>query len=377
LTVRPRHAGRVIFIDLARALAVVLMISGHTSSALLDVSYRDGEWFRVWQFQRGLTSALFLLLAGFAFSVATSRHWSSHVTPSAAVWKRFRRFALLILIGYGLHFPVARVWDIMTTTEAQWRAFLAVDVLQLIGVTLVIIQALVMVVRSRRAFTIITFTMAALVLAATSVVWRIDWTGKLPLALASYLSSSSGSLFPLLPWAAFILMGAGIGQLYARWGAAHLRAFATWGMLVPGAVLFVVAANMSLGPAALDGPDQWNWLPGQMLLRTGVCLVLLGVVAHVSDHIGQLPHVFAAVAQESLLMYFVHLCIVYGSVWNRGMTHFYGEALSLPMTMVAVVAVVAPMIVLAVFWNRLKHARPTAARWVSVAAGAALIGRLL
>jgi hypothetical protein len=35
------------------------------------------------------------------------------------------------------------------------------------------------------------------------------------------------------------------------------------------------------------------------------------------------------------------------------------------------------MIVLAVFWNRLKHTRPTAARWVSVAAGAALIGRLL
>ena len=72
----------MIFIDLARALAVVLMISGHTSSALLSRSYHASEWFNVWQFQRGLTSALFLLLAGFAFSVATSRHWSSHVNPS-------------------------------------------------------------------------------------------------------------------------------------------------------------------------------------------------------------------------------------------------------------------------------------------------------
>jgi hypothetical protein len=172
-------------------------------------------------------------------------------------------------------------------------------------------------------------------------------------------------------------MGAGIGQLYARWGAAHLRTFATWGMLVPGAVLFVVAANMSLGPAALDGPDQWNWLPGQMLLRTGVCLVLLGIVAHVSDRIGQLPQVFAAVAQESLLIYFVHLCVVYGSVWNRGLYWYYGEVLSLPATTLAVVVVLSPMIALAWYWNGLKHARPGVARWVSIATGALLVARLL
>ena len=67
------HARRVVFIDLARALAVVLMVAGHTSSALLADRYRTGYWFDVWTFQRGLTSALFLLLAGFAFSVATTR----------------------------------------------------------------------------------------------------------------------------------------------------------------------------------------------------------------------------------------------------------------------------------------------------------------
>ena len=366
----------MIFIDLARALAVVLMISGHTSSALLSRSYHASEWFNVWQFQRGLTSALFLLLAGFAFSVATSRHWSSHVNPSPAVRKRIQRFGLLVLLGYGLHFPVAHFTELVMATDAQWRAFLAVDVLQLIGVTFIVIQVLVMIMRSRRAFTFATFVLAALLIAAAPAVWRTDWSETLPLTVSSYLSSSTGSLFPLVPWAAYILLGVGIGQLYARWGAAHLRAFANMGLLMPGGALVAVAANMSVGPTAAAAVEHWNWLPGQVLVRTGVCLVILGIVAHVSGRIGQLPHVFAAVAQESLVIYFVHLCVVYGSVWNRGLYQFYAEALSLPATLLAVVAVMIPMIALAWHWNNLKHTRPQAARWVSIAVGTLLVVRL-
>ena len=77
-------AHRVIFIDLVRALAVAFMLYGHTASALLAPGYQVGRWFDIWQFQRGLTSSLFLLLGGFAFSIATSRRWASHVKWSPA-----------------------------------------------------------------------------------------------------------------------------------------------------------------------------------------------------------------------------------------------------------------------------------------------------
>jgi uncharacterized membrane protein len=376
LTDRPRHAHRVIFIDFARALAVVLMIAGHTSSALLDVSYRASAWFGIWQFQRGLTSALFLLLSGFAFSVATARHWSSHLRPSFVVLRRCRRFTLFILLGYGLHFPVGHFRELGAASEAQWRSFLAVDVLQLIGTTFLFVQALVMVLRSRRMFTATVFGLAAVVVAAAPAVWRVDWTERLPLAISSFLSSSTGSQFPLFPWAAFVLIGAGIGQLYARWGAAHLRVFANWGMLVPGAALVAIASGMRVGTMPPEA-EMWSWLPGEMLMRTGVCLIILGSVAHVSDHVRQLPHVFGAVAQESLVVYFVHLCIVYGSVWNRGLYRFYGESLPLGVTLLVVIAVLMPMVALAWYWNGLKHARPRVARSLSVAAGVLLVGLLL
>ena len=372
-----RGAHRVIFIDLARALAVVLMISGHTSSALLAGSYRTGTWIHAWEFQRGLTSALFLLLSGFAFSVATTRHWTSHIRPSGALVKRLRRFGLFIVLGYALHFPVPHFAQLAAATDQQWRAFLSVDVLQLIGVTFVAVQILVLLVQSRRLFMIAAFALAAILIGMSPAMWRIDWTQTLPLSVASYLSPGTGSQFPLFPWAGFVLIGAGGGKIYARWGAAHLGAFANWGMLLPGVVLTAVALNMSYAPVAPPAVDDWRWVPGQILLRTGVCLMILGLVAHASSVIGQLPRIFGAVAQESLVIYFVHLCIVYGSVWNSGLYRFYGGALGPGGTVLAVVVVVLPMIALAWYWNGLKHHRPRVARALSVAAGVLMVGWLL
>ena len=370
------HARRVIFIDLARALAVVLMVSGHTSSALLATSYRQGNWIHVWEFQRGLTSALFLLLSGFAFSVATTRHWTSHIRPSRALLKRLRRFGLFILLGYALHFPVPRFAMLPNASEQQWRTFLSVDVLQLIGVTFVAVQLLVLIVQSRWVFMIIAFVSAAIVIGLAPVMWRNDWTSTLPMGVAAYLSPSTGSQFPVFPWAAFVLIGAGAGQIYARWGAAHLGAFANWGMLVPGAVLMVISLNLDATPSA-SGVDDFRWVPGQILMRTGVCLMILGIVAHASRRIAQLPHVFGAVAQESLVVYFVHLCVVYGSIWNAGLYRFYGEGLGPGATIFAVVAVVLPMIALAWQWNGLKHHRPALARVIAIALGIGLAGWLI
>jgi uncharacterized membrane protein len=372
-----RTAHRVIFIDLARALAVVLMIAGHTSSALLASRYRSGNWVDVWEFQRGLTSALFLLLAGFAFSIATTRHWTSHIRPSFALVKRLRRFGLFVLLGYALHFPVPRFAQLATATEQQWRSFLSVDVLQLIGVTFIAVQLLVLVVQSRRLFMVTAFVLAAILIGASPAVWRADWTGTLPLAAAAYLSPATGSQFPLFPWAGFVLIGAGAGQLYARWGAAHLGAFANWGMLLPGVALMLVAYGIGGTAPPPGGGDDFRWIPGQVLMRTGVCLGILGAVAHASGRIGQLPHVFGAVAQESLVVYFVHLCIVYGSIWNAGLYRFYGDALGPGATVLAVVAVVLPMIALAWQWNGLKHHRPRLARVIAVTAGVGLAGWLI
>ena len=351
-----------------------MMVYGHTVSALLAPQYRVGRWFDVWVFQRGLTSCLFLLLSGFAFSLATTRHWPTHTKLSPAVWKRARRFALFIALGYALHFPVYRFAELARVGDERWRSFLAVDVLQLIGVTFLGVQLLVLVVRSRRVFMAVSFLLAVVVIAMTPAMWSADWTQSLALPLAAFLSPSTGSQFPLFPWIAYVLIGAAAGQLYARWGAAHLANFANWVLLVPGVVFILVGLYAG---SALFGTGELSWVPAQVVLRVGACFVVLSAVAHASRFIAQLPHVFGAVAQESLVIYFVHLCIVYGSIWNRGLAQFYGESLAPLPTVGVVIALVAAMTLLAWQWNRLKHIRPRSARWVSVAACVVLAAMLI
>ena len=371
------HAHRVIFIDLGRFLALVFMLYGHTVSALLAPQYQRGAWFDVWNFQRGLTSSLFLLLSGFAFSVATSRRWGAHQRLSFAVFKRTRRFGLFLLLGYAIHFPVPQFSMLGTLTGEQWRSFLQVDVLQLIGATFLITQSLVFVVRSRRTFMVTVFALAAAVLALTHTVWAVDWWQLLPGWLAAYISPARGSLFPLFPWATYVLFGAGLGQIYVGWGAARLASYTLYVLFVPGVALSALGWGLAAIEDAPWGPDAWNFMPIQLAIRIGACLILLAGIARASQQLTRLPHVFAAVAQETLLIYFVHLCVVYGSIWNNGLAVYYAASLGPMATFVCVVFLLASMAALGWYWHGLKHSRPRLARWVTAGVAALLVIQLL
>jgi hypothetical protein len=229
-------------------------------------------------------------------------------------------------------------------------------------VTFILIQLLVMIARSRRVFMAVSFALAAIIIALTPLVWRQEWAAMMPLPLAAYLSPATGSQFPLFPFVASVMLGAATGQLYARWGASHLALFANVVLLGGGALL--MAAGFYLKASTLNpyGPGPGEGIPSEFMVRTGVSLLILGVIAHASTRLSRLPHVFGAVAQESLVIYFVHLCIVYGSVWNVGLLQTVGETLTPAQTLPVVVAMVVAMVLLAWGWNRLKHSRPRAAR---------------
>ena len=368
---------RVIFIDLARAVAVVAMVYGHTIDAVLHPKYRVGAWFTAWQFQRGLTSCLFLLLSGFAFSVATTRHWTVHVQLSPQLLRRTRRFAMFVALGYALHFPVRHIVQLEGATTEQWRSFLDVDVLQLIGMTFLIVQALVLLTRTRRAFAVAASVLAFVVVLATPFAWAADWQQLVPPSAAAYFTPATGSQFPLFPWAAYVLLGVALGQVYARWGATHLAGYANYVLLVPGVAFVVTGLAIGEMPRPLFGDGTWNWVPPQVMLRAGACLITLAAVAHGSARLTRLPHAFSAVAQESLLIYFVHLCIVYGSIWNPGLAQQVGRSLEPAATVLVVALLLTAMVALAAYWNWQKHTSLTLARWITAGAWGVLVAALV
>lgn len=355
---------RVVFVDMARAVAVLFMIMGHTLNVFLAPAYQQGQGFAAFMFVRGLTSCTFLMLSGFAFMIASAKYWDAHLHLSRRVVRRLRRFVFFVLLGYAMRFPVERWAHFAFLTPDRWRYFLTVDILQCIGMTLVALELLVLVTRTPRRFALTATTLAAGVVLATPAAWRVDWTAALPVGAAAYLSPATGSLFPLLPWAAFMLLGVGLGYVYATAWPADPSAF-TRRILLPGGVALVAAGLLlhQLPWSPLGAGEFPKVSPNFFLIRAGCVLLVFALIAHLMRARVHLPRIAAALAQESLLIYFIHIVVLYGSRWNVGLARL----LPVPFAPVPAVAGVAAMLVsmslIAWGWNWTKRRH----RWIAFA----------
>lgn len=353
---------RVVFVDVARAGAVLFMILGHSLNVLLDPSYQQGPAFQILLFLRGLTSCTFLLLSGFAFTVASSHYWDAHLHLSRRTFDRVRRFTFFIALGYAMRFPMDRLAHVRFISAGTWQTFLTVDILQCIGVTLVGLQALVFVCRTRRRFAIVSAAIAAAIVLLTPVSWAIDWRAHVPLVFAGYLSPATGSLFPLLPWSAFMLIGASLGYVYVTAWIDDPMKYSRRVLLPGGVVMVVCGAAFALLPfSPLGRTDFWFTSPNLFLIRAGLVLILLDIVTFLTRWTHHLPRVVAALAHESLLVYFIHILVLYGSAWTPGLQHLLQVPFGLGLTAVWVTIMLASMSGLAWGWNWMKRRH----RWLA------------
>ena len=371
-------ASRVVFIDLARALAVLFMVQGHAINVLLDPAYAEGALAATWLFLRGLTSCMFLTLSGAAFAVVTSRRWESHLTLSLGTWRRVRRFAFFAMLGYAMHLPVSRFHDLPLVLADGWRSFFAVDILQTIGLTLIALQLLVIASGTRLRFAIASAVLGVGAVVITPAAWSLDWTLYLPLGLAAYMSEATGSLFPLLPWVGFVFAGVLIGLAYDAWGASAPATFVHRLLLPVGTVLLVLGFVWQ-GTTAADGGllDFQRQSPGFFLVRLGSVLGLLGGLALLSQRLSRVPSAITALSQESLLVYFVHVSLLYGSVWNPGLLQLLGTHYGPGPTVAWIAALLGAMTLMAWLWSQTKRSRPAIATLVRLGAASALTFPLL
>jgi uncharacterized membrane protein len=352
---------------------MALMVQGHTLDALLLPSYQSSWWYNTWEFCRGFTAPTFLLLSGFSFALATIRRFDEHTRCSPKVFARLRKFAFFVLLGYSMRFPAASVRDLSAIGADSWQAFLQFDVLQTIGFSLIFLQLLVLAVRNKARFAVAALTLSLLIPFTAPLLWNSHLVAELPLALRSALIGTTGSLFPLLPWAAYVLFGAALGTLYltlAQSSAAFLK------VLVPAGLLLMLAgfASEHLSRRIYGEANFWPTTPHLFITRIGFVLAILGVATFAVPCLQSLAGTLRSFAEESLLVYFVHLDLLYGSVWNTGLRHYLGSSLSFTQSYAWVIVMVAAMAALAFYWNRAKktHPRPSYALRTTVFALAAI-----
>ena len=362
---------RIATVDLARVLAIMLMIQGHTLDVLLAPVYRDGSAFNCWVFLRGLTAPTFLLLAGFSFSLSTMRRWGSYLYLSSSLWRRLRRFGSFILLGYAMHLPGRSLQDFRMLDATGWQSGLQVDVLQCIGLTLIILQFLVLAARSHRRFAMLVIGSAIFVVAVSPMVGATDWSEHIPNSIAPYFNSRTGSLFPLFPWSAYIFAGAGAGCVWVRCHSSH-GLFLARLMSIGGPVLVLTGLLLEYVAVSVYGnADFWKASPGLFLVRVGCVGVLLGIVRYVEPKLRIPSQAIHSLAQQSLVIYFVHVCVLYGSIWNTGMRQWSGATLAPAAALGWALVLLVSMTLLALAWNRAKREEPYC-QWVVVSAMVAL-----
>ncbi len=221
-------AGRILFVDLARAVAVLLMVQGHTIDALLHPDFRTSLQYNGWLYLRGLTSCTFLFLSGAAFSLTALRHWEDQGRFSRRSFKRVRRLAFFLGLGYFVKFPMGRFLDLPFANDERWRSFFAVDVLQNVAITLLALQVLIAPDAHARGAS-----------PSPAACWpRCSWASRRwrtascgPTTCRSsrrrICRTAPASLFPLFPWAGFTLLGAAFGVTAAPWATRdHLQPLA-------------------------------------------------------------------------------------------------------------------------------------------------------
>ena len=317
---------RLAYIDWMRGLACVLMFQTHCYDSWLNSDARKTTFFMWSQLGGTFPAPLFLFLAGISFALVTEKLRQKNVPPNQIARMTIRRGAEIL--GLGLLFRLQEY--VIAWGWAPWSDVLRVDILNTIGLSMMLMGTVCWVVLSilagPRARQILAATAAGVALAISLLTplvwtsWRPQW---LPWWLESYvdgvhnLGQPQGWLFPVLPWTAFAFAGLAVGfLLLGDWARQHQTA--TFVLAAPlGVGLIYLARWLDRRPQQFYAVyDFWHTSPNFFLIRVGLLLVILaGAYAWCRWGAGQWGFSpLIQLGQTSLLVYWVHIEFVYGRV---------------------------------------------------------------
>ncbi len=344
------------------------MVQGHTLNALLDPRYGGGVIGDAWLFLRGLTSCTFLALSGFSFVLATDRYWDEYRSPGRRVARRLARYAVLLVLGYGMRFPSRTLSGLWTAPPEQWKVFAVVDILQLVAVTLTLLQVATWLAGTRERLMWWAGAACVAVVAAAPFTWQPGWAAGLPPFVRAYLTAEAGSVFPAVPWAGYTFFGAAMGLWYVRQDKGVRNELGATALLRLGPALILAGVLFHQVPWAPWGDVYfWTISPNLFLVKAGSVLVLLAGAMRVTRRMTRLPRVVTALSRESLLAYLGHVMLLYGSVWTVGLGQSLGPRFGPAATFGWVVALLLLVSLASWTWHECKRQTAVLAASVRVA----------
>jgi uncharacterized membrane protein len=341
---------RELYIDAFRGLMALVMVQGHVFDDLVSAAARAD---RLYQFQvmfHGSTAPGFLFASGFVAGLPRAP-----LSVRASV-RRARRLLFVLGTGYFLHLPYLSLWKtIARATPAEKADLFACNPLQLIAVTQLAVLALQWL--AGRRWIVVSATAALAILVASPFVWDARLSTRLPLFLGPYLDPAAApSQFPIFPYASFVLAGTAAGAWLGRTDRATRKRRAVRAGLV------LMAAGIALAFVLAGRVDFWTVSPAYVLLRMGgLMLLLVGIEAACLRAAGAMRHL-ALIGHETLLVYVLHLLLLFGGVLGHSPLFDYAGKLGFGEAFVVLAAMLPVLYAAAWLWHRLKTGQPHMAR---------------
>ncbi len=278
----------------------LVMVQGHTFDSLLTPEAQGEALYRAEVILHGSTAPGFLFASGFVAGLPRAP------LSLRATLRRARRLLFVLGVGYALHLPYFSLWKTTHADAAAEATLFACDALQVIAVTQLFVLVLQWVFGPR--WTVVTGVLGVAVLAAGPWVWAAGFSRGVSLGLGAYLDQSTGSHFPIFPFASFVLAGTVAGAALGRQEVAvRQRRGRVW-----GAALVAVGIGLSLGLG--HWVAFWGVSPGYAVLRLGGLLLLLSLVEQVARRGWRIVPPLALLGHETLLVFVFHLYLLFGSV---------------------------------------------------------------
>ena len=260
--------GRLRFLDLARGLAIVFMVFQHVQIIFAVSAGEDSSLGAIFVLLGTAPAApVFMVAMGFLFGS------SSRTGVRDGLVRGLQLFALgylLNLLRFSLPLLLAGDADILELFGGTWWGpFFEIDILQLAGLSLIVLGPVKRYVRDPR----LVVALVAAVAIVSPLLWGVGGGNVLvdPLwGLGDWVS------FPLFPWLTFPLLGLALAGFTVRATSAR-RLMRSWALAGAGAAVAGVALlPFAPGPGGILAVGDYyrSGLPMQLILAGFVLLWL-------------------------------------------------------------------------------------------------------
>lgn len=316
---------RLFFIDAVRAFAILMMLQGHFIDTLLNPVYRNSSHpaFQIWSYFRGITAPTFFTISGLIFLYLLLRA-KDKGEDRHRVKKGLYRGLLLMAIGYMLRI------DVFGWIRGDFRSyFFVIDVLQCIGLSLIILILCYVLLHKHIKFLSILLLLLGCLCFITEPIYRSLDLSHIPKVFANYMTKANGSIFTILPWFGFTAFGGFLATVFFshvhrnRFRLVTVISFFVVGiLLIDCSGWLLMKLHYWFDIQIFKDVAYYNYL----FPRFGNVLLLFGVFYAAEPLLkGSL---IGKIGQKTLSIYVIHFIIIFGSFTGIGLKHFMAKALN-------------------------------------------------